>query len=338
MKRLHPALLASLLAILPLSGWAATPSAPASTGTQSPEQQVDALFAKWNKPDTPGCAVEVIRDGKVLFRKGYGMSDIEQAVPISPTTVFNVASTSKQFTAFAIYLLAQDGKLSLDDDIRKYLPETPNFGKTITIRHLLHHTSGLRDYLNLLVLAGWRIDDVITQDDALGMIQRQRALNFAPGQEYLYSNSGYFLLAQIVQRVSGKPFAAFAKERIFDPLGMKHTLFHEQYGALVPGRALSYMPARDGGYQYVATSSSMVGPGNLLTTVDDLALWDRNFYDARVGGKELIAQLQVPGMLNSGAAIKYASGLFIESYRGLKLVEHSGELPGFGAQLSRFPE
>jgi CubicO group peptidase (beta-lactamase class C family) len=338
MKRLHPALLATLLATLPLAGWAADTAAPQSAAALSPEQQVDALFAKWNKPDTPGCVVEVIRDGKVLFRKGYGMADLERAVPISPATIFNIGSTSKQFTAFAIHLLAQDGKLSLDDDIRKHLPDMPDFGKTITIRHLLQHTSGLRDYLNLLIMAGWRIDDVITQDDALDMIGRQRALNFAPGQEHLYSNTGYLLLAKIVQHVSGKPLAAFAKERIFDPLGMKHTLFHERYGTLVPGRALSYIPAPGGGYQYVAQSDASVGPGSVLTTLDDLALWDRNFYDGRVGGKELLAQMQTPGVLNNGQAIKYASGLFIETYRGLKLVEHSGGLPGFRSQLSRFPD
>jgi CubicO group peptidase (beta-lactamase class C family) len=338
MKRFHPALLATLLATMPLSGWAAEPAAPASAATLSPEQQVDALFAKWDKRDTPGCAVEVIRDGKVLFRKGYGMADLEREVPISPASIFNIGSTSKQFTAFAIHLLAQDGKLSLDDDVRKHLPDMPDFGKTITIRHLLQHTSGLRDYLNLLALAGWRLDDVITQDDALGMIHRQRALNFAPGQEHLYSNTGYMLLAQIVRRVSGKSLAAFARERIFAPLGMQHTVFHEHYGTIVPGRALSYIPAQGGGYQYVAQSDASVGPGSVLTTVDDLALWDRNFYDARVGGKELLAQMQTPGVLNSGQAIKYASGLYIETYRGLKLVEHSGGLPGFRSQLSRFPD
>jgi CubicO group peptidase (beta-lactamase class C family) len=235
-------------------------------------------------------------------------------------------------------LLAQEGKLSLDDDIHKYVPELADFGKKITLRHLLQHTSGLRDYLNLAIMGSWRLDDVLTEDDAFGLIQRQRMLNFAPGDEYLYSNTGYSLLALVVQRVSGKPLAAFAKERIFDPLGMKHTLFAEKYGTLVPGRALSYTPAAPGGYQYVAHSASIAGPSGVITTADDLALWDRNFYEARVGGKELIAAMQVQGALNSGAPIRYASGLFVETYRGQKVVEHSGGLPGFQAQMSRFPE
>jgi CubicO group peptidase (beta-lactamase class C family) len=304
---------------------------------QNEEQQVDALFAKWNKADTPGAAVEVVRDGKVLLRKGYGMADLERGVPITPSSVFNIGSTSKQFTAFSILLLAEEGKLSLDDDVRKYVPELHDFGKTITLRHLMQHTSGLRDYINVMLMVGWRIDDVATTDDALGVIFRQHDLNFEPGQEHLYSNTGYLLLAEIVKRVSGKSLAVFAKERIFDPLGMKNTRFEEKYGNLVQGRALSYVPA-PGGYQYVAQSMSSYGPGGLLTTVDDLALWDRNFDQPRVGNKELIAQMQVPGVLNSGAALSYAYGLTVETYRGLKLVEHSGGLPGYRSQMTRFPE
>ncbi|RJG08425.1 serine hydrolase [Massilia cavernae] len=338
MKCLPPALLAMLLATLPMAGWADEPAAAASAVALSPEQHVDGLFAKWNKPGMPGCVVAVIRDGRVLFRKGYGMADIERGAPMSPATVLNVGSMSKQFTAFAIHLLAQEGKLSLDDDVRKHLPDVPNFGKTITIRHLLQHTSGLRDEINLMILGGWRIDDVITQDDVLSIIQRQRVLNFSPGQEHLYSNTGYTLLAAVVQRVAGKPLAAFAKERIFDPLGMKHTFFQQDYGTLVPGRALSYQPAHHGIYKYIAVGASTAGPGGLMTTVEDLALWDRNFYDARVGGTELIAQIQATGVLNSGKPINYASGLFVETYRGTKLVEHSGGIGGYRAQLSRFPE
>lgn len=209
---------AAWLAILPL----------ARAGTQSarsPEQQVDALFDKWAQPGRPGAMVDVIRDGKVLLSKGYGLADLEHEVPITDATAFTVGSNSKQFTAFAIHLLAQDGKLTLDDDIRTYLPEVPDFGKTITIRHLLHHTSGLRDYFNLMFSTGWRPDDVITQDDALTLVERQCALNFAPGQEHMYSNTGYLLLGQNVQRVSGKALAQFARERIFEPLGMHHTRF-----------------------------------------------------------------------------------------------------------------
>jgi CubicO group peptidase (beta-lactamase class C family) len=326
MKRI--ALLAAFLA----APVAASQSAPA------PERQIDALFAPWNRPGMPGAVVGVIRDGKVLFTKRYGMADIERGVPMTPATEFFIGSMSKQFTAFAIHLLAQDGKLSLDDDVRTWLPEVPDFGKKITIRHLLHHTSGLRDYFDLMFMAGLRPGDVIDQDMALALIKRQRALNFEPGQEWAYSNTGYLLLALIVQRVSGKPLPEFARERIFEPLGMKHTLFQHDYRTLVPGRALSYEPADTGGYQYAAVNVATVGDGGVLTTVGDLALWDRNFYDGRVGGMDVVRQMQATGVLNDGKPIEYASGLLVLTYRGLRLVEHSGMIRGYGNQLWRFPD
>jgi CubicO group peptidase (beta-lactamase class C family) len=335
------ALLAALLAALPFAeiaqAAAATP-APASRSARSAEQQVDALFAKWNGPGRPGAMVAVIRDGKVLLSKGYGFADLERSVPITPSTVFTVGSNSKQFTAFSIHLLAQDGKLSLDDDIRKYVPEVPDFGKTITIRHLLHHTSGLREYFDLMLLTGWRLDDVITQEDALTLVERQRALNFAPGQEHLYSNTGYMLLGLIVDRVSGKPLAEFARERIFEPLGMKHTQFLHGYGTLVPARALAYVPSAAGGYQTMAVGDSADGAGGLVTTAGDLALWDRNFYDGRVGGQALVARMQATGVLNDGTPINYASGLLVDAHRGRRLVEHGGTINGFQTQLTRFPD
>jgi CubicO group peptidase (beta-lactamase class C family) len=310
----------------------------AHAGTPTSEQQVDQLLAKWDHPDMPGCALAVIQDGKVIYKRGVGMADLEHAAPVLPTTSFHVASMSKQFTAFAIHLLAQDGKLSLDDDIRKYLPEMHDFGKTITIRHLLHHTSGLRDQWNLLALAGWRLDDVITEDDIFRMIQRQQALNFAPGKEFTYSNTGYTLLGMIVKRVSGQPLPAFAQQRIFAPLGMTHTQFHDNYGTLVPGRAQSYDPLPGGGYAYRALSYSNVGATSLFTTVEDLALWDRNFDDGRVGGKNLLTQMQTVGLLDNGRPIPYASGLGIASYRGLNIVEHGGADAGFRSQFLRFPD
>jgi len=336
MKRI--ALFLALLVALPAVEIAVAAPAAVSPPLRSTEQQVDALFAKWNRPDTPGAMVEVIRDGKIVLSKAYGMADLERGVPITAATAFTVGSNSKQFTAFAIYLLAQDGKLSLDDDIRKYVPEVPDFGKTITIRHLLHHTSGLRDYFNLMVLTGWRLDEVMTQDDGLRLVERQRALNFDPGQEHLYSNTGYMLLGLIVDRVAGKPLAEFARERIFQPLGMKHTRFLHGYGTIVPSRALPYVATAGGGYEYVAVGDSADGAGGLVSTAGDLALWDRNFYDGRVGGKALIAQMQVTGVLSSGKPINYASGLLVETHRGRRMVEHGGSINGFQAQLSRFPD
>ena len=333
-------IIVTLVSIATLWGLA-TGRAQAVAGAPAPTsnaQRVDALLSDWNRPDTPGCAVAIIQDGQVIYKRGVGMADLERDTPIAPTTPFHVASMSKQFTAFAIELLAQDGKLSLDDDIRKFLPELHDFGKTITIRQLLHHTSGLRDQWSLLALAGWRLEDVITEDDIFGLIQRQQTLNFTPGKEHLYSNTGYTLLGIIAKRVSGKSLPVFAQERIFGPLGMTHTLFHDQYGTLVKGRALSYEPLPNGGYAYLALSYSNVGATSLFTTVEDLALWDRNFYDGRVGGKALLARMQTPGVLASGRPINYASGLVLDRYRGLETVSHSGADAGYRSELLRFPD
>lgn len=312
--------------------------APGRAAPPDQQQQVDALFARWNHRDTPGAAVEVLRAGKVIYRRAFGMADIEQGRPITPATPFHVASLTKQFTAFAVLLLAQDGKLSLDDDIRRYLPELPDFGHTIRIRHLLNHTSGLRDEWSLLAMAGWRMDDVITNDDIMRLVRRQRALNFAPGTDFAYCNTSYTLLGEIVHRVSGKSLAAFSKERIFDPLGMKHTLIHEQYGTLVPGRAQSYQPAPGGGYEGFALSYSTVGPTSLFTTADDLARWATNLDDGHLGGKRLVAQMQSPTTLAGGKVIDYGDGVWVGKYRGLRKVDHNGADAGFRSYLLRFPD
>jgi len=299
---------------------------------------VDKVFAAWNKSTVPGCAVGALRDGQWLYSHGYGMADLEHGVPITPKTVFHIASVSKQFTAFAIYLLAQEGKLALDDDIRKYLPELHDFGKTITIRHLIHHTSGLRDQWVLLAMAGWRLEDVITESDILRLVWRQKELNFAPGDKELYSNTGYTLLGLIVKRVSGQSLREFAQKRIFKPLGMEHTHFHDEYGELVNARAYSYERQGEAAYRYIALSYSNVGATSLFTTVEDLALWDENFYTGRIGGKDLLAQMQIKGKLNDGREIGYASALVIGSYKGLKTVEHGGGDAGFRTDLLRFPD
>jgi CubicO group peptidase (beta-lactamase class C family) len=313
-----------------------------ASGLRSGEvKKINATFAAWDNPATPGCALGVLRDGQMLYAHGYGLADVEHSVPITSTTVFHIDSLAKQFTAFAIYLLAKDGKLSIDDDIRKYLPELHDFGKTITIRHLLFHTSGLRDQWNLLALAGWRLTDEITEQDVLKLIWRQRELNFPPGEEQVYSNTGYTLLALIVQRVSGKSLREFSHDRMFMPLGMLHTHFQNQYGELVQNRAYSYERQSDGRYQYVAQSYSIVGPSNLFTTMEDVARWDENFYSGSVGGKDLLAQMQVRGKLNGGGdtdGAYGASGLVIGEYRGLRTVEHSGSDAGFRTELLRLPD
>jgi CubicO group peptidase (beta-lactamase class C family) len=302
-------------------------------------EKVDKLFEAWSQTlGTPGCELGVLRDGKIIYSRGYGLADLEHDAPMTPDTPIHVASVSKQFTAMAIHLLAQDGKLSLEDDIHKYLPELHDFGKPITIRQLLHHMSGLRDQMDLLALAGWRFDDVITEQDILDLVWRENALNFAPGEEQSYSNTGYTLLGVIVKRVSGKTLQEFANERIFRPLGMRHTRFHDQYGDLVRGRAYSYAPNPPHGFRAVAVNYSYVGSSSLFTTVDDLALWDENFYTGRVGGKDLLGQMQMPGVLNNGMPTQYASGLIVQKYRNLNMVEHGGEDAGFRAVITRFPD
>jgi CubicO group peptidase (beta-lactamase class C family) len=311
--------------------------APLVAADEAQSARVDKVFAAWDKPDAPGLAIAVVQDGKTVHSRGYGLANLEYGVRNTPATVFHAASVSKQFTAFAIHLLAQDGKLSLDDEVRKHLPELQVQGPPITIRHLLHHTSGLRDHLSLLQLAGLRMDDGITEEDILGLLWQQKQLNFAPGDDELYSNSGYMLLGLIVKRVSGQPLAAFAQERIFRPLGMKNTHFHESYGELVKGRAYSYVRGREG-WRYTALSFSNVGATSLFTTVEDLARWDANFDDARVGGAALIAAMHVPGRLNSGREITYASGLGTRNYRGLPAVEHGGIDAGYRSHILRFPK
>jgi CubicO group peptidase (beta-lactamase class C family) len=294
---------------------------------------VDQLFAQWAGPDSPGASIAVIQNGKIIYSQGYGAANLEYGVPNSPATVFPLASVSKQFTAFAIYLLVQDGKLSLDDDVRKYLPKLHDFGKVITIRQLLHHTSGVRDHWNLLLLAGWRPEDQITDDDVARLLFQQTELNFAPGDRFLYSSSGYTLLAMVVKQVSGKTLPEFAKERIFDPLGMAHTHFQDDYGIVVKDRAYSYARQPDGKYQYVALSSS-----SLFSTVGDLARWDENFYTGEVGGPALLAQMQEKGKLNNGKEIEYASGLEIGEYCGLRTVEHAGGDAAYRTNILRFPD
>lgn len=327
MPALFHFVLLSLLTLIPAWAHAADPTT----------DRIDKIFAAWDKPDTPGAALAVVRDGKIFYSRGYGLANLEHAARNTPATVFHAASVSKQFTAFAIQLLAQDGKLSLDDEVRRHVPELQLPGPAITIRHLLHHTSGLRDQWSLLMLAGLRLDDVITEGDILGLLWQQRQLNFRPGEEDLYSNSGYSLLGLIVKRVSGQSLAAFAKDRIFDPLGMKDTHFHERYGALVRGRAASYR-RRGEAWETVALSYSNVGATSLMTTVEDLARWSTNLGSGQVGGAAVNAAMRTRGRLNSGRTINYASGLVIGQYRGLAMAEHSGSDAGYRAHLMHFDQ
>ena len=242
----------------------------------TPGDQVDEVFAPWDNKDSPGAAVAVVQNGTIVYKKGYGMANLEYDIPNSPSTVFHIASVSKQFTAFSILLLEKAGKLSLDDDIRKYIPEVPDFGKTITLRHLATHTSGMRDQWNLLAMAGWRLDDVITKEQVLKLVSKQKALNFNPGEEFVYCNTGFTLLAEVVARVSGQSFAEFTQANIFSPLKMKSTLFYDDHEKIVKNRAYSYHEAN--GYKKSVLSYANVGATSLFTTAEDLSLWALNFW------------------------------------------------------------
>ena len=327
-----------VLLTMMLGAAAAGQSKPAPGADKPITAKVDEIFARFDKPDSPGCALAVIRDEQVIYKRGYGMSNLEYGIPISTTSIFHIASISKEFTAMSIVMLAKQGKLSLDDDVRKYVTEVPDFGEKITIRHLIHHTSGLRDQWALLDMAGWREDDVITEGDILDLISRQKALNFKPGDEHLYSNTGYTLLAVIVKRVSGQSLREFADANIFKPLGMTRTHFHDDHSMIVKDRTSAYQPRAGGGFRISIPVFDTYGATSLFTTVEDLAKWDQNFVDKKIGGDALIEQMQTPGVLNSGKKLTYAFGLSLGEYKGLRTVGHGGSDAGYRADFVRFPD
>lgn len=301
--------------------------------------RIDAIFAEYAKPGSPGCALALYERGRVLYAKGYGLASIEHDVAIDPQkTVFDIGSTSKQFTAASILLLAQDGKLALDDSVRKYIPELPGYFEEVTLDHLLNHTGGVRDYIGLLMLGGINIQDHATDADALRAIARQQALDFLPGSEHSYSNSGYFLLSLVVKKASGKSLREFAQERIFVPLGMDQTRVLDSHAQIVPHRATSYEPGPDHTWELSTSAWEQTGDGAVQTTVLDLARWNANFHDPKVGGAGLIEKLQQVGTLNDGQPITYARGLIVDDYRGLRAVSHGGSWMGFRSDLLRFPD
>lgn len=307
-----------------------------SAAADDKTDKVDKLFEKWDSTVSPGASLAIIHNGEIIYKRGYGMANLEHDVPITAEAVFRIGSTSKQFTAACIAILSLQGKLSLDDDIQKYIPELPAYQKPITVRHLVHHTSGIRDYLALADLSGKSDDDFYTTEETVAMIARQKGLNFVPGDEYLYSNSGYFLLGVIVSRVSGKSLNAFAQEHIFQPLGMKNTHYHDDYTKIVKKRADGHAKTKDG-FKILNTTLNHVGDGGVFTTVEDLYLWDQAFYNHNLG-KELMDLMHHTGLLNDGKKLDYAFGLRVGKYRGLKLVAHGGGFVGFRADMIRFPE
>ncbi|MFN0177849.1 MAG: serine hydrolase domain-containing protein [Gemmatimonadales bacterium] len=325
MARLHSTvLLLSLAAPLPLAG-------------QLASDRIDSVFSAQRGTDRPGCAVGVVQRGRLIFSKGYGMADLAQGLAITPQSVFHVASVSKQFTAMSLVLLAQAGKLSLDDEVRKYLPDFPAYGTPVTIRQFLAHTSGVRDQWNLLMTAGWRLgDDVITEQDVIDIVNRQKVLNFTPGSFWNYSNTGFTLAGTIVKKVTGQTLRQFADSALFKPLGMARTHFHDDNLMIVPGRTRGHT-FRSGEWKETVPNYSNAGATSLFTTVVDLARWHHQLDSGIVGGRSAIATLTAPAVLTNGDTLSYALGIIRGNYRGVPTVSHSGGDPGYSSHLLHFP-
>ncbi len=303
-------------------------------------EQIDQIFAEFDRPDSPGCALGLVQDGQLVYARGYGSANLDYYLPNTVETIFDIGSVSKQFTAISIAILARRGKLSLDDPIQKYLPEIRNYTHPITVRHLVHHTSGLKDYLELMLYAGMPFDNDYQEAQVVDLIARQKSLNFEPGSKYLYSNSGYFLLSEIVERASGKNLHEFARVNLFEPLGMLNTQFRNNYKQIIRNRATGYVRLPDGGFEVDNGIFDVVGDGAVFTNVLDLYRWDLNSYHNVLdgGGQELIEMVRTPGLFNDGKSSDYGFGLRVADYRSLPTVGHGGSWYGFRANLVQFPE
>ena len=324
-----------------VAGLLALPNASTAQAVATPDRTntgtIDQIFAKWTS-SSPGCAVGVAIGGKPVLLKAYGMADLEHDVRNTPETIFESGSVAKQFTALAVQLLAGDGKLSLDDPVRRYIPELPDYKVPLTIRHMLNHTSGLRDWGSVAGIAGApRTTREYTHGHVLDIVSRQKSLNFEPGTKWSYSNTGFNLAAIIVSRVSGMSFAEFSKQRIFIPLGMTHTSWRDDHTRIVKGRAIAY--SQEGGEYHIEMPFENVhGNGGLLTTVGDLLIWNENFVNPKVGNAKLLSEMSAAGHFNDGKPLEYGLGLFVHNYRGVANINHSGSTAGYRAHLNRFPE
>jgi len=304
------------------------------------ESQADRIFAQFNSTHTPGCAVGVRQAGRDLLLKGYGMANLEAGVPISAGTIFESGSVAKQFTATAILMLVRDGKLSLDDPVRKHIPELPEYPRPLLVRHLLSHTSGLREWSNLVALAGWpRTTRVHTQQDLLETVFAQKSLNYPVGDHYSYTNSGFALLPTIVERVSGMSFVQFSNERIFRPLGLRDTHWRDDFTEIVPGRAQAYSRAANAprGWSLEMPFENVHGPGGLLTTVADWLRWNDELDKKNLVSSEIVDGLTTRAVLTSGRTISYARGVTVSKFRGVDEIAHSGSTGGYSTYLARYP-
>lgn len=302
---------------------------------------IDSIFIDWNKPDEPGCALGIIKDNDLIYANGYGMADLEHDIDIDPSSVFYIGSVSKQFVTFCILLLEEQGRIDLDDEIQKYLPDFPEYESPLTVRNFIHHTSGVRDYLTLMSLKGRNYLDNIEVEEVYELIKRQKELNFKPGEQYLYSNSCYFMLAMIIEKVTDESLRSFADRNIFKPLGMENTLFYDDNTDLIKNRVFSYEKSNDKeGFNNLIMRFDLVGSGGVYSTIEDLFLWDQNFYNNKLGkgGQEIIQKMHEEGLLNNGESSGYAFALINGTYKGLRTVSHGGSLAGYRAVLMRFPD
>lgn len=304
---------------------------------EDPGGAVDHIFAEWTDPDSPGAAVAVVQNDEIVLSRGYGLANLEYRVVVTPDTPFDIGSVTKQFTAFAVAMLAAEGKLSLDDDVRKFIPEMRATGSIIRIEHLLNHTSGLRDEFNLLTMEGYGVEDAITFEHSLRLITNQEELLFEPGEKWEYSNSGYTLLAEVISRVTQTPYRVWIKANVFTPLGMTRTSFPEDVGTIIEGRARSYT-ATASGFRAAAVNKSSLGCSNLFSTANDMARWAVNFNNVRVGGQSIISRMGERGILNDGTLTDYAFGQFLGEYRGAHTFSHGGGVGGYRSAFIRFPE
>jgi len=302
-------------------------------------EKIDSLFQAWNAPGHPGGAVGIMRGEDLLFSEAYGLASLEYRVPNTVGTIFNTGSVSKQFTAMGIVVLEERGKLSFDDPVQQYVPALPDFGSTITIRHLLHHTSGLRSLHALFGLAGWRGDDSRSNADLDRILQHQRELNFEPGSDYLYCNTGYMLMANIIENISGEPFPDWMKANIFDPLGLVDTYVEDKYNRVVANNATSYSRiGKSDAFEREVEYWGYVGSGNMHSTVRDLLRWLSNFYAPQPGWASAFTKMQTLDPLNDGTPNDYAFGVVISEFIGHQRIGHGGAIGGFRANVQVFPE
>lgn len=304
---------------------------------KEPEKRIDQLMCAYDNMETPGAVVGVIKEGTVIFSKGYGMANLVHGIPFTTELRSNIGSVSKQFTAFGILLLEKAGKLNIDDDVRKHIPELPDFGETVTIKNLLNHTNGYREIYNTMPIKGWKGEDGLLKKEAIRLIQRQKELQAKPGEEFNYNNTAYIFLAEIIARTSGEDFHVWMKNNVFEPLGMEQTMVRPTPKHIVKASAQGYVGG-EGGFHEAGDLHAANGAGTMYTTIADFAKWLQNFKNPKVGGEALMEKLITPGILNSGDTMSYALGIGIGKYRGQRLLSHTGGDVAHRTLLSYYPD